>query len=129
MKIEGQAASIIGILPAGFRFPDSTDIWIPREIRAPYPSRTAHNWNVIARLREGTSLDASRTELTGIAQRLKQQFVDDTAMVGVAMEPLREAMTGNVRPALIVLFGASGFLLLIACANVVNLMLAQAAGR
>jgi len=129
LKIEGQAASVIGILPVGFRFPDNTDIWIPREIRAPYPSRTAHNWNVIARLREGTSLDASRTELTGIAQRLKQQFVDDTAMVGVAMEPLREAMTSNVRPALIVLFGASGFLLLIACANVVNLMLAQAAGR
>jgi len=129
LKIEGQAASVIGILPAGFRFPDSTDIWIPREIRAPYPSRTAHNWNVIARLREGTSVDASRTELTGIAQRLKQQFVDDTAMVAVAMEPLREAMTGNVRPALIILFGASGFLLLIACANVVNLMLAQAAGR
>jgi putative ABC transport system permease protein len=129
LKIEGQAASVIGILPAGFRFPDNTDIWIPREIRAPYPSRTAHNWNVIARLREGTSVDASRGELTGLAQRLKQQFVDDTAMVGVAMEPLREAMTSDVRPALIVLFGASGFLLLIACANVVNLMLAQAAGR
>ena len=129
LKIEGQAASIIGILPAGFRFPDNTDIWIPREIRAPYPSRTAHNWNVIARLREGTSVDASRTELTGIAQRLKQQFAGDTAMVGVAMEPLREAMTSDVRPALIILFGASGFLLLIACANVVNLMLAQAAGR
>jgi putative ABC transport system permease protein len=129
LKIEGQAASIIGILPAGFRFPDNTDIWIPREIRAPYPSRTAHNWNVIARLHEGTSVDASRTELTGIAQRVKQQFADDTAMVGVAVEPLREAMTSDVRPALIILFGASGFLLLIACANVVNLMLAQAAGR
>jgi hypothetical protein len=84
---------------------------------------------VIARLREGTPVDASRTELTGIAQRLKQQFGDDTAMVGVAIEPLREAMTSNVRPALIILFGASGFLLLIACANVVNLMLAQAAAR
>jgi putative ABC transport system permease protein len=129
LKVEGEAASVIGILPAGFRFPDNTDIWIPREIRAPYPSRTAHNWNVIARLREGTSVDASRTELTGIAQRLKQQFVDDTAMVGVAMEPLREAMTSNVRPALMILFGASAFLLLIACANVVNLMLAQAAAR
>ena len=129
LKLEGQAASVIGVLPAGFRFPDNTDIWIAREIMPTLPSRSAHNWNVIARLREGTSVNASRAELTGIAQRLKQQLGNDTAMVGVAMEPLREAMTSNVRPALIILFGASGFLLLIACANVVNLMLAQAAAR
>ena len=129
LKLEGQAASVVGVLPAGFRFPDNTDIWIAREIIATLPSRSAHNWNVIARLREGTPVTASRVELTGIAQRLKQQFGNDTAMVGVAMEPLREAMTSDVRPALIILFGASGFLLLIACANVVNLMLAQAAGR
>jgi ABC-type antimicrobial peptide transport system permease subunit len=129
LKLEGQAASVVGVLPAGFRFPDNTDIWIAREIIATLPSRSAHNWNVIARLREGTPVNASRVELTGIAQRLKQQFGNDTAMVGVAMEPLREAMTSDVRPALIILFGASGFLLLIACANVVNLMLAQAAGR
>jgi cell division protein FtsX len=74
-------------------------------------------------------VEASRSDLTGIAQRLKAQFGDDTAMVGVAMEPLREAMTSDVRPALMILFGASAFLLLIACANVVNLMLAQAAAR
>ncbi len=129
LKLEGQAVSVIGVLPAGFRFPDNSDIWIAREIMPTLPSRTAHNWNVIARLREGTSVNASRAELTGIAQRLKQQLGNDTAMVGVALEPLREAMTSNVRPALIILFGASGFLLLIACANVVNLMLAQAAAR
>jgi putative ABC transport system permease protein len=129
LKIEGQPASVIGVLPPGFRFPDSTDIWIPREILATLPSRSAHNWNVIARLRQGTSVNASRAELSGIAQRLKQQFGEDTAMVAVAVEPLREAMTRDVRPALMILFGASGFLLLIACANVVSLMLAQAASR
>ncbi len=129
LKIGGQSASIVGVLPAGFRFPDNTDIWIPREISAVYPSRSAHNWRVIGRLRDGVSVNASRSELTGIAQRLKQQYGEDTAMVAVAIEPLREAMTSNVRPALMMLFGAAGFLLLIACANVVNLMLAQAAGR
>jgi putative ABC transport system permease protein len=129
LKIDAQPATIVGVMPAGFRFPDNTDVWVPREIYETYPSRTAHNWRVIGRLREGTSVPASRTELTGIAQRLKQQFGDETGMVAVAMEPLREAMTSNVRPALIILFGASGFLLLIACANVVNLMLAQAAAR
>ncbi len=129
LKIGGQSASLVGVLPAGFRFPDNTDIWIPREISAVYPSRSAHNWRVIGRLRDGVSVNASRSELTGIAQKLKQQYGEDTAMVAVAIEPLREAMTSNVRPALMMLFGAAGFLLLIACANVVNLMLAQAAGR
>ncbi len=129
LKIGAQSASVIGILPPGFRFPDNTDIWIPREISSVYPSRTAHNWRVIGRLREGVPVETSRSELTGIAQRLKQEYGDDTAMVAVAIEPLRDAMTNNVRPALLMLFGAAGFLLLIACANVVNLMLAQAAGR
>jgi putative ABC transport system permease protein len=129
LKVSGQAASIIGVLPAGFRFPANADIWLPRELTEPMPSRTAHNWNVVARLRDSASLDQARAELSGIAQRLKQQYGEDTAMVGVAVEPLREAMTTDVRPALLILLGASAFLLLIACANVVNLMLAQAAAR
>jgi putative ABC transport system permease protein len=129
LKIDAQPAAVVGVMPPGFRFPDNTDVWVPREIYETYPSRTAHNWRVIGRLREGMAVEGSRVELTGIAQRLEQQFGHDTAMVGVAMEPLREAMTSNVRPALIILFGASSFLLLIACANVVNLMLAQAAAR
>ena len=129
LKIGTAAASVIGVLPAGFHFPNKTDIWIPREIYATLPSRTAHNSVVIGRLREGGSVRASRNELSGIAQRLKQQYGEDTAMVAVAIEPLREAMTSNVRPALILLLAAAGFLLLIACANVVNLMLAQAAAR
>jgi putative ABC transport system permease protein len=129
LRIDAQPASVVGVMPPGFRFPDNTDIWIPREIYETLPSRSAHNWNVIARLREGTPVNASRAELSGIAERLKAQYGDDTYAVTVAVEPLREAMTSNVRPALMVLFGASGFLLLIACANVVNLMLAQAPAR
>jgi putative ABC transport system permease protein len=129
LKIGDQLASVIGVMPAGFRFPDNSDIWMPRELMPLEPSRSAHNWSVIARLRDGVSLSESRVELTGIAQRLKQQFGEDTMMIAVAMEPLREAMTGDVRPALIILLGASAFLLLIACANVTNLTLAQATGR
>src|SRR5271165_86625 len=129
LRIDARPASVVGVMPPGFRFPDNTDIWIPREIYETLPSRSAHNWNVIARLREGTPVNASRAELSGIAERLKAQYGDDTYAVSVAVEPLREAMTSNVRPALIILFGASGFLLLIACANVVNLMLAQAPAR
>ena len=129
LKISNQPASVVGVLPPGFRFPDNADLWLPREIVERVPSRTAHNWNVIGRLREDASLSDARAELSAIARRLKQQFGQDTDMVAVAADPLREAMTRDVLPALILLLGASGLLLLIACANVVNLSLAQAAGR
>ena len=129
LRIGGRAASVIGVMPAGFRFPGQADLWLPREVLERLPSRSAHNWSVIGRLRKDVAPDGARTELSAIAQRLKQQYGQDTAMVAVAMEPLRQAMTGEVRPALLILLGASGFLLLIACANVTNLMLAQAARR
>lgn len=129
LKIGNTPATIIGVMPPGFRFPDNSDIWTPREVSAREPSRSAHNWHVIARRRDDASLAQTRVELSGIAQRLRQQFGQDVNMVAVAVEPLREAMTSDVRPALLILLAASAFLLLIACANVINLMLARAAER
>jgi predicted permease len=129
LTIENKSCSIIGVLPPGFRFPFDSDIWIPRELWERLPSRTAHNWHVVARLREGVPLAQARAELSGIAQRLKQQYGRDTNMTDVAISPLRNALASDVRPALLVLLGAVGFLLLVACANVVNLLLAQAAAR
>jgi len=129
LTIENQSVSVVGVLPPGFRFPFDSDIWLPRELLERLPSRTAHNWHVVARLREGVPLVQARAELSGIAQRLKQQYGQDTNMTDVAVSPLRDALTSDVRPALLVLLGAVGFLLLVACANVVNLLLAQAAAR
>jgi putative ABC transport system permease protein len=129
LKISDKPASLIGVLPPGFRFPDSSDIWLSREIYEKLPSRSAHNWQLVGRLRDGATVDQARAELSGLAQRMKQQYGEETSTVAVAVEPLREAMTSDVRPALLILLGASAFLLLIACANVTNLMLAQAAAR
>jgi predicted permease len=129
LTVESQLCSVVGVLPPGFRFPFDSDIWVPRELLERLPSRTAHNWHVVARLREDVPLAQARAELSGIAQRLKQQYGQDTMMTDVAVSPLRDALTSNVRPALLVLLGAVGFLLLVACANVVNLLLAQAAAR
>jgi putative ABC transport system permease protein len=129
LKIDNQPASVVGVLPPGFRFPEKSDIWIPREISAPFPSRSAHNWRLIGRVRDGVSPTQARTELTALAQKLQRQYGQETSMAAVAVEPLREAMTSDVRPTFLLLFGASAFLLLIACANVVNFMLAHAAGR
>jgi ABC-type antimicrobial peptide transport system permease subunit len=129
LKLGGQSASVIGVMPPGFRFPENTDIWVPRELYERYPSRTAHNWSVLGRLAGGQRLEAAHSELSILARRLKQQYGQDAEMVDVSVERLRNALTGNVRTALVVLLAASGFLLLIACANVANLMLAQAAAR
>ena len=129
LRISGQPASVVGIMPPGFRFPENADVWVPREVYERYPSRTAHNWQVVGRLADGVRIKQSRPELSALARRLKQQYGQDTAMSDIAVESLRSAMTGDVHLALLVLLIASTFFLLIACANVVNLMLAQVAAR
>lgn len=129
LNIEGQAVSVVGVLPVGFRFPEDAEIWLPRELYEHYSSRTAHNWRVIGRLRDGFTPEKAHAELGTIAHAIKQQFGQDADITDVAMVRLQDAMTGRVRPALLILMAAVGFLLLIACANVVNLLLAQAATR
>ncbi len=129
LSIGSQSNSVIGVFPPGFRFPNDADIWSPRELFESLPSRSAHNWPVLARLREEVKLSAARAEFSGIARRLKQQYGQDTMMIDVAVSRLRDSLTRDVRPALLVLLGAVSFMLLVACANVVNLLLAQATAR
>ena len=129
LTIENRAFSIVGVLPPQFSFPHAAEIWIPRELYERLPSRSAHNWQVIGRLSDGVSLGQARAELQAIATRLKRHYGQDTMMVNVAIAPLRAAITAPVRPALWILLGAVGFLLLIACANVANLLLVQSAAR
>jgi putative ABC transport system permease protein len=129
LTVLNQPVSVIGVLPAGFRFPEQAEIWVPRELWERLPSRTAHNWEAIGRLRDGVDPVQARAELSVIARQIKQQFGRNVDMTDVAMVQLQEAMTGSVRPALLILLGAVGFLLLIACANVANLLLAQASTR
>ena len=129
LTIEDRSVSVIGVLPAGFRFPDDANVWMPREIYERLPSRSAHNWNVLGRLRDGIAPEQAQSELGLIGRQIHQQYRQDVDMTGVAVARLQDAMTSNVRPALIILLGAVTFLLLIACANVANLLLAQAAAR
>jgi predicted permease len=129
LNIENRAVSVIGVLPPGFRFPDDSTIWMPRELNQRLPSRSAHNWRVLGRLRDGVAPDQARAELASIARQIHQQYGQDVDMTDVAVAGLQDAMTSDVRPALMILLGAVTFLLLIACANVANLLLAQAAAR
>ena len=123
LTIEDRSVSVIGVLPPGFRFPDDASIWMPREIYERLPSRSAHNWHVLGRLREGIAPEQAQSELGLIGRQIHEQYRQDVDMTGVAVARLQDAMTSNVRPALIILLGAVSFLLLIACANVANLLL------
>ena len=128
--VSNNPATIIGVLPPGFHFPEDSQVWTPRELDTRLPSRTAHNWQVVARIRDGVSLDQARADASAVARRISQDNrLDEKQLNDVILLPLKDALTGNVQPALLVLLGVAGLLLLVACANVMNLSLAQASAR
>ncbi len=129
LRVEGQDYSVIGVMPPTFDFPRDAAVWIPRELAAPLTSRTALNWHGLGRLRDGVTTQQAQADLQSIAANLKRQLGDSTWMSGAAVRTLQDATVGPVRPALIAIAGAAGFLLLVACANVASLLLAQIASR
>ncbi|HEV8334794.1 MAG TPA: ABC transporter permease [Candidatus Polarisedimenticolia bacterium] len=129
LRSSGYSFTVAGVLPAGFRFPARTDVWVPKGALSPVnPSRSAHNWRVIARLKPDVALDRARGDLSRIAKNIHADFTDVTA-VDATVSPLQDAFTARIRPALLLLLGAVGLLLLIACANVVNMLLARATAQ
>ena len=129
LRFSGRVHPVIGVLPPRAAFPADADVYVPKALEPRNPHRTGHNWRAIGRLRDGVSLEAARADLGTIARRLRQQYGDDTWMADAALLPLREALTGPAQRPLLVLLGSVGILLLAACANVANLLLAQSAAR
>jgi predicted permease len=129
LKFESDAYQVIGVLPPTLDFPVGVDLWIARELSAKNPYRTGHNWQAIARVANGISVEQANREISTLSRRLKQQYGNETMMFDAVAVPLREQLVGDTRPTLLVLLAASAFLLLIACANVVNLLVARAAVR
>src|SRR6266403_5325230 len=131
LKIDGAVFSAIGVLPAGFHFPTDAALWLPADLEGENPSRTSHNYYAVGRLRDGVSVELANQDISAIARRihdLSSEQGDYLLKDGIAV-PLQDSITGNARSPLLVLLGAVGFLLLVACANVANLLRAQASVR
>jgi putative ABC transport system permease protein len=129
IELSGAAYTVLGVMPAGFSFPSQSELWRPLPIDPNRLNLELHYLRVVGRLKPEVTQAQAQAEMSAIAARLAQQYPDKIAGHGVKLKPLRDVIVGDIEPALYILLGAVGFVLLIACANVANLLLARAGGR
>ena len=129
LRLENRTFAVIGVLPPETEFPPGAEVWIPAEIYPPVPSRTAHNWRVAGRLKPGVSVERARAEVAAVGGQLKIEHGNKTDASSFGISPIRERFVRDIRTVLLVVSGAVGLLLVIACSNVANLVLVRATAR
>jgi putative ABC transport system permease protein len=132
IQLDDKSVSIIGVLPRTFEFAPrgNAEIWVPLHIEKDLVTRRSLRWMpVIGRLAEGSTQGQAQAEMNSITANLAAAYPQENGAIRVVLVPLRDRIVGQVQPLLLILFGAVGFVLLIACANVMNLFLVRTAGR
>ncbi len=130
LSVEGHTFDVVGVMPPEFDFPADTQLWYAREAFGDDTSaRSSHNYIAVARLKDGITVEQAQADTDQIARALADEYPESNRGAGVAVVSLKDQLVGKVRPALLVLLAAVGFVLLIACANVANLLLARALSR
>jgi putative ABC transport system permease protein len=140
LTLNNQSYTVVGVMPASFQFPvgfgylgrvlnEPTDLYVPLAPTSKETVRGSYSFFALGRLKPGMTITQARADMTAIESRLEQQYPDGNSGVGISLVATQEQTVKTIRPALLVLLGAVAFLLLIACANIANLLLARAASR
>ncbi len=130
IALDGEPYTVVGVTTRSFRYPDWAELWVPAQWdEKQWAVRGNHNCSVVARLAPGVDLPTARAEMDTISTRLQRQYPEDDSGWGATVIRLHDGLVEDVRPTLLVLVGAVAFVLLIACANVANLVLARTLAR
>ncbi len=140
LTLNNQSYTVVGVMASNSQFPvgfgymgkvlnDPIDLYVPLAASGRETERGNYSFFAIGRLKPGVTIDQARAEMTTIERRLEKQYPDGNTGIGISLVPTQEQTVKEIRPGLLVLFGAVAFLLLIACANIANLLLARAASR
>jgi putative ABC transport system permease protein len=130
LNLDGTPGTILGVMPAGFQFIEDVDLWVPLALNPLIArGRGVRLFSIIGRLKSDVTIEQAQADMASIASRLQQQYVASNTGLGVRLVGLHKQMTKNIGMLLYVLLGAVVFVLLIACANVANLLLARSSAR
>ncbi|HSE97829.1 MAG TPA: ABC transporter permease [Blastocatellia bacterium] len=129
LTLNGESFTVVGVMPKDFQFPNSVDIWSPLGIDLSKQERGNHFLMSAGRLKPGVTIMQAQSEMDSIATLMEERYPDNNTGRGISLVPLHEELYGDFRPALLLLLAAVALVLLIACANVANLLLTRAMGR